>query len=310
MTISAYNADDSLEELRARLMRHLAIVLIGFGILGAWYLLISRDLPLTASGLLCLVIALGRITQIVISKRPAWASYVLIGGSITLLVVGMWLFPNPWLPYLGLVCVFVSAMLINNGGLFTAACIVGVSILLNIMAGRSYFLVELTVALGLAAVSSWLSAYTLFTAVHWYRAMHARSQQLLEETRDHRAELSQALKSLELAYETQKHIQLELIWARKDAESTRRLKEQFAANISHELRTPLSLILGFSDMMYRSPEVYGDVVWPPVLRRDVHEIYRNSQHLLALIDDILDLSRFEITGFNLALEVLPLEPLL
>src|SRR5262249_19228822 len=169
---------------------------------------------------------------------------------------------------------------------------------------------ELTVALGLAGASSWLSAYTLFTAIHWYRAMQVRGQKLLEETRDHRAELSQTLKSLEVAYETQKHIQLELIWARKQAENSRRLKEQFAANISHELRTPLNLILGFSDMMYRSPEVYGDMAWPPLLRRDVHEIYRSSQHLLALIDDILDLSRFEMTGFNLALEAVPLEPLL
>src|SRR5260221_13570901 len=115
--------------------------------------------------------------------------------------------------------------------------------------------------LALAAISSWLSAYTLFTAVHWYRTMQIRAMQLLEETRDHRAELSQTLKTLEIAYETQKHIQLELIWARKQADDTRRLKEQFAANISHELRTPLNLILGFSEIMYLSPEVYGDVTW-------------------------------------------------
>jgi signal transduction histidine kinase/CheY-like chemotaxis protein len=150
----------------------------------------------------------------------------------------------------------------------------------------------------------------MFTAVHWYRAMQERSEQLLRETRDHRAELSQTLKSLEVAYDTQKHIQIELIWARKQADATRRLKEQFAANISHELRTPLNLILGFSEIMYLSPEVYGPLDWTPALRRDIHQIYLSSQHLLALIDDILDLSRFEMTGFNLALEVVPLEPLL
>lgn len=310
MTIPAFDADESLEELRSRLIWHLGIALIGFGILGAWYLVISRDIPLVASGLLCLVALLGRAAQIVTGKRPALAGYLLVGGSMALLVIGMGMFPNPWLPYLGLICVFVSAMLINNGGLFAALGIALVSSLLNIMAGRTYALLELTVALGLAAVSSWLSAYTLFTAVHWYRAMQARSEQLLEETRDHRAELSQTLKSLEKAYETQKHIQLELIWARKQAENARRLKEQFAANISHELRTPLNLILGFSDLMYRSPEVYGELLWPPLLRRDVHEIYRSSQHLLALIDDILDLSRFEMTGFNLSVEAVPLGPLL
>ena len=132
--------------------------------------------------------------------------------------------------------------------------------------------------------------------------MQVRSQQLLEATRDHRAELSQALKSLRSAYETQQHIQLELVWARKHAEDARRLKEQFAANISHELWTPLNLILGFSEMMYLSPHVYGDVAWTPGLRRDIHQIYRNSQHLLGLIGDILDLSRFEMTGFNISTE--------
>src|SRR5262249_26531351 len=53
-----------------------------------------------------------------------------------------------------------------------------------------------------------------------------------------------------------------------------------------------------------------DVTWPPTLRRDIHQIYRSSQHLLAMIDDILDLSRFEMTGFGLNLEVVSLESLL
>src|SRR5215468_10004841 len=171
MTLSAFDADESLIELRSRLIWHLGLALIGFGILGAWYLMISRDIPLIGSGLLCLVIALGRITQLVVDKRPALASYLLVGGSLILLIIGMWLFSNPWLPYLGLICVFVSAMLINQGGWFTAGIIAGVSILLNVIGGRFYPLLELTVSLGLAAVSSWLSAYTLFTAVHWYSAM-------------------------------------------------------------------------------------------------------------------------------------------
>ena len=46
---------------------------------------------------------------------------------------------------------------------------------------------------------------------------------------------------------------------------------------------PLNLILGFSEIMYLSPEVYGPAQWPPALRRDIHQIYRSSQHLLALI---------------------------
>ncbi len=178
------------------------------------------------------------------------------------------------------------------------------------MGVHAYPFFEIMITLILAALTSWLSTYTLFTAVHWYGATEARSEQLLEETRDHRAQLSQALKSMEIAYDRQKKIQLELIWARKQSEDARRLKEQFAANMSHELRTPLNLIFGFSEIMYQSPEIYGEMQWPPVLRRDIHQIYRSSQHLLALIDDILELSRFEMTGFNLNLEAVALEPLL
>ncbi|MGC8787446.1 MAG: sensor histidine kinase, partial [Anaerolineae bacterium] len=71
------------------------------------------------------------------------------------------------------------------------------------------------------------------------------------------------------------------------------MKEQFAANISHELRTPLSLILGFSEVMYFSPDIYGDMVWPPTLRHDVRQIYQNSRRLLDLVNDVLDLSRLD-----------------
>ena len=201
-------------------------------------------------------------------------------------------------------------MLISHSGLVISAIFVVLAALLNLAGVRDYPLVELAVMLGLAAGSSWIIAYTLFTVVHWYSAMQLHSQQLLEITRDHRAELGQALKSLQSAYETQQHIQLELVWARQHAEDARRLKEQFAANISHELWTPLNLILGFSEVMYLSPQVYGEMTWTPGLRRDVYQIYRNSQHLLELIGDILNLSRFEMTGFDITPEPVQLAPFL
>jgi signal transduction histidine kinase/AmiR/NasT family two-component response regulator len=142
------------------------------------------------------------------------------------------------------------------------------------------------------------------------RNMQQRTDQLLAEVRDHRAELSRTLKSSDLANTLLRRTQRELITARKQAEIARHMKEQFAVNISHELRTPLNLILGFSEVMYLSPEVYGAVYWTPILRRDIHHIYQASRHLLEMIDDVLDLSRFEMAGFTLNKETTPLEPLL
>lgn len=310
MAIAAYNDTDSLEDLRRTLTRRLGFVLIGFGVFAAWYLLIRRDIPLSASGLMCLLVILGRSVQSALLTNATAARRLLVGGIVGLLAAGMLIFHNTWLPWLALPCIFISAILINNGSVFVSVGLLALAVLLNVIVDRNYPLTELASVMALATVSSWLSAYTLFTAVHWYGAMQARSEKLLEETRNHRAELTQTLKSLEAAYETQRHIQLELIWARKQAEDGRRLKEQFAANISHELRTPLNLILGFSEIMYRSPEVYGDTDWSPRLRRDVHQIYRSSQHLLNLIDDILDLSRFDMAAFSLSLELVAPEQFL
>lgn len=125
------------------------------------------------------------------------------------------------------------------------------------------------------------------------------------DDREHRAELAQALKSLQLSNTLLQKTQQELIAARWQAERARQMKEQFAANISHELRTPLNLIL-FGKIMHLSPDVYGDMQWPPTLRHDVHQIYRSSQHLSEMIDDILDLSHFEMAGFSLQRTLVPM----
>jgi CheY-like chemotaxis protein len=97
-----------------------------------------------------------------------------------------------------------------------------------------------------------------------------------------------------------------LLVARKQADEARRMKERFAANISHELRTPLNLILGFSEVMYKSPETYGNISWTPTLRRDIYQVYRSSEHLLEMIDDVLDLSRYELLDFSLYREPVPI----
>ena len=301
---------DSLEEIRSRLIWRLSFILIGFGIATTWYMLVRQDLPFAYAVIPFLFTVSSRIIQVMIPEKPVLARHLFIWSLAAHLGGALLVFPDAWLVYLAIPVVFISAMLFNNGSLITSALFFGIIAFLNLTGARHYQLAELTLVLALTAGGGWLSAYTLFTVVHWYSAMQLRSQYLLEETRDHRAELSQSLRSLQAAYETQRHIQLELVWARKHAEDARRLKEQFAANISHELWTPLNLILGFSEVMYLSPEIYGDTTWTPELRRDIHQIYRNSQHLLGLIGDILDLSRFEMTGFNISPESTSLAPFL
>src|ERR1700733_14715181 len=74
-------------------------------------------------------------------------------------------------------------------------------------------------------------------------------------------------------------------------------KSHFLANMSHELRTPMNAILGFTDLMLDG--IYGDL--DPRLKKPVDQLQMNGQHLLRLINDVLDLSKIEAGRLDLDL---------
>ena len=113
----------------------------------------------------------------------------------------------------------------------------------------------------------------------------------MDAARDAQADLKQAVKDLaEANLQTARLNQL-LGMARHAAEEAERAKAEFVANVSHELRTPLNMVIGFAEMIMSAPKTYGRV--STALRADLAVIHRNSQHLAALIDDVLDLSQIE-----------------
>ncbi len=105
--------------------------------------------------------------------------------------------------------------------------------------------------------------------------LRAWASTLEEKVQEKTLELKEANGSLVQSYEKLKAVD--------------RLKDEFRANMSHELRTPLNAIIGFSGMLMQDPS--GRM--PEDVREDLRIIYENGQNLLEMINQVLDLSKFE-----------------
>ncbi|NDG41134.1 MAG: PAS domain-containing sensor histidine kinase [Betaproteobacteria bacterium] len=90
------------------------------------------------------------------------------------------------------------------------------------------------------------------------------------------------------------------------AEAANRGKSAFLANVSHELRTPLSAVLGFSELLARDEAVLGS----EMASQQLGYIADAGKHLLALVDNLLDLARVEAGELKLLLEPVEIGPLL
>jgi len=97
---------------------------------------------------------------------------------------------------------------------------------------------------------------------------------------------------------------IDLIRARDEALEANRAKSMFLANMSHELRTPMNAIIGYSEMLIEESAELTPAEFVP----DLHKILASGTHLLALINDALDLSKIEAGKMNLVVAPFMIRP--
>lgn len=127
------------------------------------------------------------------------------------------------------------------------------------------------------------------------------NQTLEQKVLDRTATVEARSRELEITADELRKVQTDLEVARDEAEAANSAKSSFLARISHEIRTPISAVIGFTELMLR-----GVVTDPQDQANKLETIHASGNHLLQLINDLLDISKIE--AGKMEVESIPCEP--
>ena len=137
-------------------------------------------------------------------------------------------------------------------------------------------------------------------------ALEQRVEERTRELSETNSILQDEIGERKRAQETIERINGELVVARDEALAASRAKSEFLANMSHELRTPLNAVVGYSEILKEDAEERQQQHFVP----DLERIHTAGNHLLALVSEILDLSKIESEKMELHLERFSLSTLI
>ncbi len=243
-----------------------------------------------------------------------WSVLVLLAGSLGSILSSFGYYTlnnNPFIFFTPLIIISAGLLLRPFFGLVAATVIALVFVVVAFARGHMHDLLGtpflMSILLGyLSAMIGWRSSVSFLTAVEWamesYHKVERREQQLFEsEKRLQLALLDKDFLNSQLLQSNE-----ELEQARAAAVAANRLKSQFVANMSHELRTPLNAIIGFSYILNQQLKGPLNQEQQDYIRR----IYDSGEHLLRLLNDVLDNAKLEAGRLDLDCEPILLEPII
>jgi signal transduction histidine kinase len=219
----------------------------------------------------CLLVTIS--TALVVFQLPEIAVFFALLPLVAILAIG-W----PAAVVVELMLALLMIWLVREGAVANFPIAMGVAVLVSGI---------------LLGIVGWITIRTLFTTLQWALSSWAEAQRNAQSAREHRAGLLELNIQLDRTNHQLDKANAALLAAWRVADEAERFKAEFVTNVSHEMRTPLNLIIGFSHMMVTSPESYGGKPLPSGYRGDLYTVYRSAQHLLALVDDIIDLARID-----------------
>ncbi|MFN8446652.1 MAG: hybrid sensor histidine kinase/response regulator [Caldilineaceae bacterium] len=282
----------------------LVATLIGLGLL-LFYLNETQSVPIERTPLLLgvlLLLGAATITGLLEQWRSWAGQWFAVLFLTTLLPLSyVWLSFPGLLTWIGLSIPLAMALLGLN-----AAVVVTIVQTLLLLSLRASGLVAFSAGdFALILTSDWLMLGSLAVLYRlWRQAIrqlwqHYEQNRLsLDEARTRNQTLDQTLDDLRHANRQLDLLNERLAALRQAAEEAQRAKTAFVAKVSHEFRTPLNMIIGLTDLLVETPEVYGGKLPPPLLH-DLGIVHRNCAHLASMIDDVLDLSQAEAARLTL-----------